>query len=150
MCGETNRVVFEAAKKSLYFLYKRFGASGDFKILGVTFGPALLMHAAACEVATEALTGSTGCNAGSCEFSDSSKSKHWSYIVWPRSPAGETWPCLVLSTTFRLVLRHTNYRHSLQAWELCGNPPWREAAAAGCRYTNVNLKRLSHPCLLTS
>ena len=52
--GEANRVVFDPAKESFHLLHRRFGAGGNFRILGVTFDPALLMHEAACDVATEA------------------------------------------------------------------------------------------------
>ena len=52
--GSANRVVFDPAKESFHLLHRRFGAGNNFKILGVTFDSALLMHTAAREVATEA------------------------------------------------------------------------------------------------
>ena len=41
-------------RRSRHLLHRRFGAGGNFRTLGVTFDPALLMHEAACDVATEA------------------------------------------------------------------------------------------------
>ena len=52
--GEANRVVFDPSKESFHLLHRRFWEGDDFKILGVLFDPALPLHAAACEVATEA------------------------------------------------------------------------------------------------
>ena len=46
--------MFDPAKESFNLLHERFGAGNNFTILGVTFDTALLMHVAACEVATEA------------------------------------------------------------------------------------------------
>ena len=51
---EANRVVFCFSKESFHLLHRRFWIGDNFKILGVTFDPALLMHEAACEVATDA------------------------------------------------------------------------------------------------
>ena len=52
--GQANRVTFDPSKESIHLLHRRFWFGEDFKILGVVFDPALLMHSAACEVATEA------------------------------------------------------------------------------------------------
>ena len=52
--GEANRVIFDPSKESFHLLHRRFWDGDNFKILGVIFDPALLMHEAACHVATEA------------------------------------------------------------------------------------------------
>ena len=52
--GDATRVVFDTFKESFHLLHRRFWEGDNCKILGVLFDPALLMHAAACEVATEA------------------------------------------------------------------------------------------------
>ena len=52
--GQANRVIFDPSKESFHLLHRRFWSGENFKILGVIFDPALLMHAAACEIATEA------------------------------------------------------------------------------------------------
>ncbi len=52
--GKANKVLLDPGKESLYLLHRRFHYGEDFKILGLKFDPALLMHAAAREVATEA------------------------------------------------------------------------------------------------
>ena len=46
--------MFDPSQESFHLLHRRFGAGGNFRILGVTFDSALLMHAAACVVATDA------------------------------------------------------------------------------------------------
>ena len=52
--GEANRVVFDPSKESLHLIHRRFSLGDNFKLLGVVFDPALLMHDAARTVATEA------------------------------------------------------------------------------------------------
>ena len=52
--GEANRVLFDPSKESYHILHKRFSHGESFKLLGVMFDPALLMHEAARAIATEA------------------------------------------------------------------------------------------------
>ena len=52
--GVANRVVFDPSKEFLHLLHRRFSYGDNFKVLGVVFDPALLMHDAARAVATEA------------------------------------------------------------------------------------------------
>ena len=52
--GSANRVMFGPGKESFHLLHHRFHFGDDFKILGVLFDPALLMHSAVRKVATEA------------------------------------------------------------------------------------------------
>ena len=52
--GQANQVVFDPLKES-FVLLRRFRAlGGDFKLLGITFDPQLLMHKGAREIAVEA------------------------------------------------------------------------------------------------
>ena len=52
--GRANQVLFDPSKESFHLLHHRFHFGGDFKILGVLFDAALLMHSAVRMVATEA------------------------------------------------------------------------------------------------
>ena len=52
--GDANRVIFDPSKESFHLVHRRFYSGEDFKLLGVVFDSALLMHHAAREVATEA------------------------------------------------------------------------------------------------
>ena len=52
--GEAHRVLFDPSKESYHILHKRFSHGENFKLLGVVFDPALLMHEAVRSVATEA------------------------------------------------------------------------------------------------
>ena len=49
--GEANRVVFDQSKEFLHLIHRRFSHGDNFKLLGVVFDPALLMHDAARTVA---------------------------------------------------------------------------------------------------
>ena len=52
--GAANRVSFDPGKESLHVLHRSRGQGGNFKILGVTYDTALVMHDACRELAVEA------------------------------------------------------------------------------------------------
>ena len=52
--GTANQVMFDPGKESFHILHPRKPYGDNFKMLGVTFDPKLMMDSAACEVAAEA------------------------------------------------------------------------------------------------
>ncbi len=52
--GRANRVTFDPAKEAFVLLRRRDAVGQDFKLLGLTFDPQLLMHRGARKIATEA------------------------------------------------------------------------------------------------
>ena len=52
--GGPNQVVFDPVKESFVILRRSNAVGDDFRLLGITFDPQLLMHTGAREVATEA------------------------------------------------------------------------------------------------
>ena len=52
--GRANRVIFDPSKEAFVLLKRRDAVGTDFKLLGLTFDPQLLMHKGTRKLATEA------------------------------------------------------------------------------------------------